>query len=158
VRMCASILVGGPERGPNAKGIAMAKVATNYRFQEGADGIVRIEQTTDAATLDSVPTAEYNVEAQEADAVALLASGDEVVRGTGNARKLRARMIAMRAQTLANALDDQWEDVPAPLSGEELKRQTVATLKAQGATDAELVEYLISGAVPERFADDEDDA
>lgn len=133
----------------------MAKVATNYRMTKDAEGIIRIEQTTDAATLESVPTSEYNVEAQEKDAVAFLASGMEVVRGTSNVRKLRARLITLQANAVANALNDAWDDVPAPLTGEELKRASVETLKANGATDAELVEYLISGTVPERFQDDD---
>lgn len=135
----------------------MAKVATNYRITEDADGIIRIEQTTDDVTLGPVPTSEYNVEAQEADAVAFLASGDVVVRGTSNVRKLRARLITLRANAVANALNDAWDDVPAPLTGEELKRASVETLKANGATDAELVEYLISGTVPERFQDDDNE-
>lgn len=135
----------------------MAKVATNYRMTEDADGIIRIEQTTDDVTLGPVPTSEYNVEAQEQDAVAFLASGDVVVRGTSNVRKLRARLITLRANALANELNDAWDDVPAPLTGEELKRASVETLKANGATDAELVEYLISGTVPERFQDDDNE-
>ena len=136
----------------------MARNANNYQLTIIDNGVSVNQSRGDKATAHNstiVGTAEFDVEAQDETVVTLFAQGTVTVYGKSNARKVinrAARHIGMNAR---DAFLDNSDELPTPKNAEELKRETVAMLKANGASPDELLEYAISGTLPEWFDSEE---